>query len=240
MRRMTFHASGLAGFTSAAADDHVKLFFPAPGQSQPALPSPGPGGMVFPEGQPRPAVRDYTPLRFDPKTCELTIEFVLHGEGPASLWAEHARLGDWIGIGGPRASLVIPDHYDGYLLVGDETALPAIARRLEEMSSGTSVTAVIEVADRLEERDLPTAANAQITWLHRNAEPAGTPLLLENAIRSLSIPAGDIHAWIACEIEVARRLRQYLIEEVGLSRAQIKAIGYWRRGEAGAPAIIDE
>ncbi len=240
MRRMTFHASGLAGFTSAAADDHVKLFFPAPGQSQPSLPSPGPGGMAFPEGQPRPAVRDYTPLRFDPKTCELTIEFVLHGDGPASRWAEHATPGDWIGIGGPRGSLVIPDDYDGYLLVGDETALPAIARRLKEMAAGTTVTAVIEVADRHEERDLPTAANAQITWLHRNAEPPGTPSLLENAIKSLSIPAGDIHAWIACEIEVARRLRQYLIEEVGLSRAQIKAAGYWRHGEAGAHASIEE
>jgi NADPH-dependent ferric siderophore reductase len=240
MRRITFHAPGLAGFTSAAADDHVKLFFPVEGQSQPALPSPGPRGMEFPEGQPIPPVRDYTPIKFDPKACELTIEFVLHGDGPASHWAEYARPGDWVGIGGPRGSLVIPDDYDGYLLVGDETALPAIARRLEEMPAGTRVIAMIEVADRDEERDLPTAANAQITWLHRNAEPAGTPALLENALKSLSIPAGDIHAWIACEIEVARRLRQYLIEEEGLSRAQIKAAGYWRRGEPGAHASIEE
>jgi NADPH-dependent ferric siderophore reductase len=108
------------------------------------------------------------------------------------------------------------------------------------MSPGASVTAVIEVADRHEERDLPTAANAQITWLHRNGEPPGTPLLLANALKSLIIPAGDIHAWIACEIEVARHLRQYLIVEEGLSRAQIKAAGYWRRGEAGAHANIED
>ncbi len=240
MRRITLGGPELAGFTSAAPDDHVKLLFPVQGQSRPTLPSPGPGGMIFPAGEPRPALRDYTPRRFDPKACELTIEFVLHGDGPASYWAEHARPGDWIGIGGPRGSLIIPDSYDGYLLIGDETALPAIARRLEEMPPGTGVKAVIEVADRHEERHLPTAANAQIAWLHRNATPPGAPALLENALKSLIIPAGDIHAWIACEIEVARRLRQYLIEEEGLARAQIKAAGYWRRGEAGAHDKIED
>jgi len=240
MRRITFGGPALAGFTSAAPDDHVKLIFPVKGQSRPTLPSPGPGGMIFPAGEPRPELRDYTPRRFDPKACELTIEFVLHGDGPASSWAEHARPGDWIGIGGPRGSLVIPDDYDGYLLIGDETALPAIARRLEEMPPGTGVKAVIEVADRHEERYLPTAANAQITWLHRNATPPGTPSLLENALKSLIIPGGDIHAWIACEIEVARRLRQYLIEEEGLARAQIKAAGYWRLGDAGTHDKIED
>jgi NADPH-dependent ferric siderophore reductase len=240
MRRITFGGQELTGFRSAAADDHVKLFFPVKGQSQPTLPSPGPDGMIFPAGEPRPAVRDYTPRRFDPKACELTIEFVVHGHGPASYWAEHARPGDWIGIGGPRGSLIIPNNYDDYLLVGDETALPAIARRLEEMPPGTNVTALIEVADRREERHLPSAARTQITWLHRNATPPGTRTLLENALKSLIIPVGDTHTWIACEIEVARGLRRYLIEEVGLSRAHIKAAGYWRLGEPGVHAGIDE
>ena len=245
MRRITFADDALEDFASAAADDHVKLLFlpdreqNLPVLDRPALPTSGPDGFVFPQGV-QAITRDYTPRRFDLKTCELVIEFVLHGDGPASEWAAQARPGEWIGIVGPRGSLLIPDDYDAYLLVGDETALPAIARRLEEMPPGVCVMAVIEVADRHEERHLPTAANARITWLHRDSMPAGTAVLLEECLKSLTFPKGDIHAWIAGEIEVARRLRHYLIDERGLSRSQIKAAGYWRRGEPGAHAKIED
>jgi NADPH-dependent ferric siderophore reductase len=238
MRRITFHSPDFAEFSSAAADDHVKLFFPTQGQA-PVLPVLGPDGLSFPENAPRPVARDYTPRRFDAKSCELTIEFVLHEDGPASDWATHARPGDVIGIGGPRGSLIIPEDYDSYLLIADETGLPAIARRLEEMAPGTSVVAIIEVADRHEERHLPTAANAQITWLRRNGKPAGLSGLLETAMEALTLPSVDIHAWIACEIEVARRLRNHLTEVRGLPRAQIKAVGYWKIGAAGAHDKID-
>jgi len=220
MRRITFAGEALKGFTSAAADDHVKLFFPEKGQDQPVMPIHGPDGLVFPNDVPRPISRDYTPRHFDSNACELVIEFVLHSDGPGSL--------------------LIPDDYDTYLLVGDETALPAIGRRLEEMPPTARVFAVIEAADRYEKRYLPTAANAQIMWLYRDGALAGMPLLLERALKSIVLPTGDIHAWIAGEIEVARRLRQYLIEDRGISRNQIKAAGYWRKGEPGANARIEE
>jgi NADPH-dependent ferric siderophore reductase len=237
MRRITFHAPGFAAFSSAAADDHVKLFFPAPGQTQPVLPVLGPQALSA--ETPKPIVRDYTPRRFDTAACELTIEFVLHADGPASNWAAHAKPGDLLGIAGPRGSLLIPEDYGTYLLIGDETALPAIARRLEEMHPGIAAIAIIEVADRHEERRLATAANAAVTWLHRNGRQAGRSGLLEAAVRSLQLPAGEVHAWIACEIEVARRLRQYFMEEEALPRSRIKAAGYWKIGEAGAHDKIE-
>jgi len=40
--------------------------------------------------------------------------------------------------------MIVPDIFDSYLLIGDETALPAIARRLEELPAGRTVLAVIE------------------------------------------------------------------------------------------------
>ena len=133
MLRIVFGGADLAGFVSAAADDHVKLFFPPKGEDRPILPTLGPNGQSFPEDGPRPIARDYTPRLFDPNKRELVIEFVLHGEGPASEWAAQAKPGRRLGIGGPRGSVIMADDYDAYLLVGDETALPAIARRLEEM-----------------------------------------------------------------------------------------------------------
>ena len=239
MRRITLRAPEFARFSSAAADDHVKLFFPGPGERQPVLPELGPDGLRIPDHFRRPIARDYTPRRFDPKICEVTIEFVLHEDGPASNWAKYAKPGDLLGIGGPRGSLIIPEDYDAYLLMGDETALPAIARRLEEMSPGACAIVFIEVADRHEERHLATAANADVTWLHRNSKPAGISGLLEAALQSLELPSGEIHAWVACEIETARRLRNYLTEVAGLPRRQVKAAGYWKMGDAGVHGKID-
>jgi NADPH-dependent ferric siderophore reductase len=239
MRRITLGGPDLAGFSSAAADDHVKLFFPAPGELKPQLPMPGPGGMRPSRGGSGANMRDYTPRRFDPARLELVIEFVVHGDGPASNWAAHAKPGDWIGIGGPRGSMLIPD-YDGYLLIGDETALPAISRRLEEMPPGKAVCALIEVADQHEKRHLTNPSNAEVIWLFRDGAPLGTAALFDKAVRSMRLPLGDVHAWIAGEIDVARQLRQYLIDERGFTRAQIKAAGYWRHGQANAHGRIDD
>jgi len=235
----------LAGFTSAAADDHVKLFLPEPGTERPTQPTLGPNGPVWPNDQPKPVMRDYTPRRYDPTRGELSIEFVLHDVGgphggPASEWAAQAAPGQWLGVGGPRGSMLIPEDYDAYLLAGDESALPAIARRLEEMRPGTPAVVLIEVADAAEQRHLPTAAQAAVTWLHRNGAPAGTTSLLADALRAQKLPSGDLHAWIAGEIETARTLRAMLMEQAGLVRAQIHAAGYWRIGEAASHTRLED
>ncbi|WP_419730659.1 siderophore-interacting protein [Lichenicola sp.] len=232
MRRIVLGGDALAGFTTAAADDHVKLFLPAPGQQRPASPILEAGGIRFPEGTAPPTVRDYTPRRFDPASLLLTIEFVLHGDGPAAAWAQAATPGQQVGIGGPRGSLLLADTYDTYLLAGDETALPAIARRLEEMPPGVRAIALIEVETRGEERHLPTAASASITWLPRNGRPAGDPELLLQALAATRLPDGDTHAWIAAEIEVARRLKAHLLEERQIPAADIRSAGYWRHDAA--------
>ena len=240
MRRITLAGDELAGFTSAAPDDHVKLFFPAPGQERPVLPDPGAAGKGRATDAVPPTARDYTPRRFDPERNELVVEFVIHGDGPASGWAAHAASGQWLGVGGPRGSFLVPDDYDIYLLAGDETALPAIARHLEEARPGARVLALIEVADAHEQRHLPTAANAAIHWLHRDGVPAGTSTLLDRALADLALPPGDAHAWLAGEIETIRRLRSHLIEHKGLSRDRIRAAGYWRLGDAGVHASLDD
>ncbi len=226
LRRIVLGGDALNGFTSAAADDHVKLFFPAPGEVATAFPENGP-------------VRDYTPRRHDPAACELTVEFVLHGDGPASSWAAQAVPGQRLGVAGPRGSMLIPEDYAAYLLAGDETALPAIARRLEEMHPGTRALVLIEIADAAEERHLPTAANAEIMWLHRRGAEPGTTRLLDEALWSARLPAADLHAWIAGEIDTVRRLRTQLIER-GLARPDIRATGYWRLGHADSHGTIED
>jgi NADPH-dependent ferric siderophore reductase len=189
MLRVTLAGDQLAGFSSPGYADHIKIFFP-PAGSEPVMPVLGSDGLAFPADSPRPEMRDYTPRAYDAASNTLEVDFVLHGDGPASSWAAQAKGGQKIVIGGPRGSLVIPDAFDWYLLAGDETALPAISRRLEELPSSARAIAIIEVASREEEQLLDTQAQAEIIWVHRNGAEAGNNNLLLRRIEQLDLPEG--------------------------------------------------
>jgi len=240
MVRIVLAGDELAGFVSAAHDDHVKLFFPPPGTEQPVLPAQGPNGPVYPEGAVRPAARDYTPRRYDAAAGTLAIDFVLHGDGPATSWAAHARPGHFLGVGGPRGSFIVPDDFDWYLLAGDETALPAIARRLEELPAGTRAIAVIEVADAAEERPLASRARLDTSWLHRDGAPPGETSLLLDAVAALALPPGEGYAWVAAEAATAKSLRAHLVEARSLRKDRVKAAAYWKRGAVAVHETYDD
>lgn len=228
MKRITLSGAELAGFTTLAPDDHVKVLVPGPGQEKPSLPTPGPNGMAWPEDAPRPAARDYTPRRYDPVAGELDIDFVLHGEGAVSQWAAQAQIGQYVGVAGPRGSHLLPYDFDWYLLAGDESALPSIARRLEELPANARVFAFIEVSDAAEVQSLQAPANASICWVYRT--PDSEEDALEAAVRGLKFPEGEYYAWIKGEVGSVRAIYRYLLHEKGASREQVKADGYWKRG----------
>lgn len=227
--RVTLTGKELDGFVSSAYDDHVKLFFPSrPDALMP--PNAVSTGPLFPDGSPTLASRDYTPRRYDASSNTLEIDFALHSDGPASRWAEQASCGQFLGVGGPRGSFIVDGSFDWYLLVGDETALPAIARRLEELTSAATAIVIAEVDSAEEEHQFRTDAQLEIKWLHRkNAEPTTTGLLAD-AIASMRLPSGSGYTWIATESEAARALRRYLVEQRGFRKEWMKAAGYWRRG----------
>jgi NADPH-dependent ferric siderophore reductase len=249
--RVTLAGEALHDFESASFDDHVKVFFPAPGAEQPVLPVLGPDGPVFTSELPRPIARDFTPRRYDRAACELDLEFALHGDtGPAAAWAAQARVGQYLGIGGPRGSLVIPTGFEWHLLIGDDTALPAIARRLAELPAGTRVATVIEVADASGRIALNTAADLFEVWRYRNeadpraahaADAAAAPYSpLLQAVRETYLPPGDGYVWAAGEASTMRAIRQYLCEERGVNKARIRAASYWRRGAAAVHENLDD
>lgn len=226
----------LDDFVSASFDDHVKLFLPADGESRPALPTVTEQGMTFDPSRPRPPSRDYTPRRYDRAANELDIEFVLHGDGPAVSWARNARVGGVLGLGGPRGSSILPDGLDWYLLVGDETALPAIARHLEEAAADECIVALVEVESADARFDITTAANASVTWLCREAGDAG----LADAVAELILPEGDGFAWAAGEYANIRQVRQRLIDVHGLDRQRIRASSYWKQGEVASHETLTD
>ncbi len=243
MVRIIVGGDELEGFVSAAHDDHVKLFFPRPGQDKPVLPTPSPNGPVYPEGTPKPAARDYTPRRYDAAANTLAIDFVLHGDGPATAWAAQARAGQYLGVGGPRGSFIVPDDFDWYLLAGDETALPAIGRRLEELPSGSRAIVIVEVESAAEEQPFDTRARIETRWLYRQgvdgAEPGDRSLLL-STIAGLTLPPGDGYAWVAAEAATAKAMRRHLVDERGLRKDRVKAAAYWKRGAVAVHETYDD
>jgi NADPH-dependent ferric siderophore reductase len=236
--RVTLGGDDLADFVSGSFDDHIKVFFPLPGAEKPVLPQAGPDGIRFPEGQPRPEARDYTPRRFDNAARELDIEFVLHGDGPASTWAAQAQPGQYLGVGGPRGSFVIPHGFDWHLLVGDDTALPAMARRIEELGPDARVIVVAEVSDASAQIPLATGPHAQVHWVHREDRPEGSQLA--PTLRWLSLPQGEGYVWAAGEAAAMREVRQLLVGERGIDKSRIRASAYWKRGNAAVHETIDD
>lgn len=227
MQRIVFGGAELHGFLSAAPDDHVKLFFPN-SQGEMVLPTLGPNGPEYPAGlSPSPA-RDYTPRDYDAQRNTLTIDFVIHGDGPASTWAEHAKPGEHIALGGPRGSFITANDFGHYVLIGDETALPAIGRRLDEMHADARVWVLAEIPGKADRQPLGSQASFHVTWLERGGVAAADSRLLERALEELSLPPGDAFYWIAAESRRARGMRRYLAEERGVPSDWIRATGYWQ------------
>lgn len=239
MRRITLTGEDLAGFHSASFDDHIKLFVPEQAGAVPNLPTLGEKGLDFAGDGPRPEMRDYTPRRYDPQSNELDIDFVLQHAGPATEWATHAEPGHKLGIAGPRGSFVIPTGFDWHLLIGDETALPAIARRLEELPASTRAMVIIKTNSEQARIALHGQCAVDVRWVTEPAAPQDGPGALEAAVRELSLPEGEGFVWAAGEYSDIRAVRQYLSSELGLDKGRIRAASYWRQAQANSHEHFD-
>lgn len=222
MVRVTFTGDDLGAFGWNGPAAHIKLIFPEAGQTEPIMPQP--------DGPRSTRMRTYTPRRFDPAVPELDVEFVLHGDGPASNWAGQAQPGQTLIVAGPGPSYQVDPDAAWFLLAGDDAALPAIETILDALPASARAHVVLEVADEHEQRPLSTAAQLEITWLHRSAHAAQADTALEDAVRTIQLPAGNGRIYIGCEAAAMRRIRAHLLHERGLDPAALVTRGYWKLG----------
>jgi len=214
-RRIVFAGADLAGFESPGADDHIRIFFPAPGATLPL------------DAEPTALVsREFTPAAVADET--LTIDFVLHGAGPASEWAAAAKPGDEVLVGGPRGSMVIDGDPDWWLLAGDLTALPAMRRFLAAAPETTPVEAIVLAEGPRVDPGFGDRADLRAHVVHSLEE-------LLAALQAAELPEGEGFAFVAAEQSVVAPAREILTRKgVDLEQAVVK--GYWRRGlPADAP-----
>lgn len=230
MLRLTLGGANHVGFESHIADEHVKLIFP---DETGELRVPTQDGDVLAWPRPNPTTRDYTVRRYDSERGEVDLDFVVHKGGLASDWAENAPLGSTIWVAGPPRGVFIPDAFTWQAYLGDETALPAIARRLAELPRHIEGVAVIEVQDVAEQQPLDPPPGFAVTWLHRGSAAPGTTSLLADAAGRISIPRdGRSYVWFAGESGSIKPLRAWA-KGAGLGKHEFDFVGYWRRGAVG-------
>jgi NADPH-dependent ferric siderophore reductase len=165
--------------------------------------------------------RGFTLVNPDPVAGTTDIEFTLH-DGIASHWARTAQSGDTIEATVLGSKFAIPEPAPaGYVIVGDTASLPAINSLLGAI--GDAPARVFLEAGHDEDKDLPVARDAGITWVDR--KNAGETLL--EAVRSVAFDAGDHFGWVACDTHTTRLVAKVLRDDFGIPRKSIKSQGYW-------------
>jgi NADPH-dependent ferric siderophore reductase len=224
MIRVIFGGPQLAAFNWNGPAAHIKLFL----------------GTTSGEADARPLSRTYTPRHFDATRQQLTVDFVLHGEGPASSWAAQAQVGQPMVIAGPGRCYALDAPIAWLFVVGDESAIPAVATIVEAVPDSVRTEVLLEVNDAADEFALAAAsANVSIRWLHRaqpitghNGARAGVELAA--GVAAFQQPAGSGRVYVACEADAMRGIRRQLLQR-GLPREWVTTRGYWKQGATDYP-----
>jgi len=188
--------------------------------------------LVAADGK-RPVRRRYTIRWLDPVRRLLTLDVVLHGDGPGERWVRSARPGDRIEGIGPRGKISPSVEADWHLFMGDESAMPAILAMTESLPGDSDATIVLEIPEPEDEQEFSPAAKTRLSWLHRQGGPAGEARALAAEAAEVELPPGSGHAYLLGEARVVLRLREVLAAR-GLAQDQMSPKAYWGRGRANA------
>jgi NADPH-dependent ferric siderophore reductase len=206
--RLTLGGPGLAGFTSTGVpDEWVGLVVPGQFQS-----------------------RYYTVVSFT-GGGELVLDVVVHDVGLVTEWAARDVVGETVTILEPKGSFAMPAGAGWLMLVGDLTAVPAMAR----------IAATIDVPTRIwaEVPEVPPGyfpEGADITWLE---QPGDGQSRLAEVVERLDWPEGEGYFWMAGESAQMRAIRKHLMRELKLPSTAYDVMGYWRGGAQRRPRAVD-
>lgn len=252
--RVTLGGGEVSKFRPMGYDQWFRLFLPIGGDAGldrvPAKANRMLGYLKFlriPDDQ-RPVMRNYTVRAYRPGTAErgsergaeIDVDFVLHGSaadgtaGPASRWAETCRPGEHVLIIDEGLTFNPERGTDSVVLVGDETALPAIASICASLPASAVGTAIIEVPAGEDALEFPHPDGVEVTWIVRPPEEQPGSLALET-LRETSLPDAPFHAYAAGEQSLASGVRRQLVGERGVDKHSVSFCGYWKIG-TGSPA----
>jgi NADPH-dependent ferric siderophore reductase len=246
LTRITFGGPELAGMIGGGLDQRIKLLFPRRGQARPWLPDDRDYRCVRTLNESvRPILRTYTLRAHRSEHLEFDVDFVLHGtNGPGSAFASRARPGDEIAVGAPALDHPHPARLPGVeydlarlhgqtLIVGDETALPAIGGIVEALPRGVRALVYADIPDFADAPRFATLADVQARWFAHHGRTHKRYRDLLGAVRSARVDGDRCYAWVAGESGMVRAVRRLLIQELGFSLGHSTFMGYWKQGRAG-------
>ena len=176
-----------------------------------------------------PARRRYTVRSWDAGVRELVLDFVVHAdEGVASRWALRAEPGDVLVFTGPSGGYRPGPDSDWHLMVGDESALPAIAASLEALSPGERAVVRMVCDGPDHEVALASPADLDLQWLHRQGDERDASLLLA-AVEAIDFGDGRPFGFVHGEADETRAVRRHLLQGRGLTRQDLSCSPYWHR-----------
>ncbi len=228
MLRVVLGGDELDGFSIEAPASSVRLLLPQSGSNELVMVTWTGNQFELPDGS-RPPIRTFTPRHFDADPNELTLDVVLHDHGAATDWARRAQCGDEVAISGPGRSDDLDPDARSHLLIGDESAVPAIAQLLEWIPHDRTVEVHIEIHSPDARSPLPGHPNATITW-HETLEDAAPGEAMAEALMAVADLADDV--WVAGEAAAVQRLRKHLFDDRGRDRSSVTARGYWKLGRS--------
>ena len=230
LQRVTFGGAELQSYEPGAPAASVRLLLPRPDDPGLVIPTWTGNEFLHRDGS-RPTIRTYTPRRFHPSSSELDLDVVLHPGGAVPTWLASAPAGVEVGIAGPGRGYEIDPHAASVVLIGDESAIPAISQLLEHLPPTAEVAVRIEVVRPDARHDLPSHPGARVEWLIR--PPSSSPgATLVTAVEALDL-APDARVWAAGEAASMQRIRRHLFDARALPRRAAVVRGYWKVGRSG-------
>lgn len=205
--RLVLGGPGLASFASTGIpDEWVGLVVPGQFQS-----------------------RYYTVRAWD--GAELVLDVVVHDVGLVTEWAQRDVVGETVTVTDPKGSFAMPADAGWLLLVGDLTAMPAMARIAGSVDLPTRVWAEVPdpLADYLPDR-------VSVTWLEPPGEGRSS---LAAVVEGIDWPAGEGYFWMAGESAQMRAIRKHLMRERRVPSSSYDVMGYWRGVEQRQPRAVD-
>lgn len=239
--RVRLQADGpLDGFTSPGAGDHLRVFVPeAPAWASVA---------VDKAGHPTVESRTETIVAFDAEAGWVDLDILVHpaddagDAGRIGPWAASAPLGSPVVLADPKGSVVLTGTPAAFVIVGDDSAIPAIRRYLRMLAASPRGLVVLETAFDPASLDLDLGPGIELR-VHAPdpAHPSASLVAELAALAAEQPPAGadparpdlgpDVFVFACAEQSVVAPARA-LLTAWGIAPERAVAKGYWKRRAA--------
>ncbi|GAA6186619.1 siderophore-interacting protein [Aliiglaciecola sp. NS0011-25] len=216
LKRFVLSGNDLHDFPEGQDGVHVKAIFLAD------------GSPVTDHNKQDAIKRSYTIREFDSLNKRLTLDFVVNRhQGPATNWAQNAKVGDYLGIGGPGERKLTNFTANSYLLIGDITAVNAVNGYAKFIPPEAALTAIVTVptADDIIEMDAGDHLN--VLW---HVEDEDQESLLDVVNKNALNMAKNTQVFIGLEARQLREVKSLLLHDLNFDRLNMHATGYWKKG----------